>query len=365
MVQVSSNFKSAKRVLIYRLGSIGDTVVVLPCFKLIARVFPNAERRVLTNFAEGTKVAPIDTILGPMNIVNGYFRYPLNIRNPKTLWRLSRQIRSWGPEVLVYLAAPRGRAKAFRDAFFFKTCGIPKLMGVLWNDDRQCIRKPADSELWESEACRMARCMAKLGNAKANAPESYDLNLTLAERQKAGKELEGWKVNSQFIAASIGTKADTNDWGQENWESLFNRWSQDHPALGLALVGSADEYGVSGKIAKSWKGPRLNLCGKLTPRETAAVLERAALFVGHDSGPMHLAASVGTPCVAIFSARNRPGEWFPFGSQHRVLYHQTPCYGCKLVVCDRFDKMCIRSITVDEVCEALDEVWKRLDSVHL
>ncbi len=50
--------KSAKRVLIYRLGSIGDTVVALPCFKLIARVFPEAERCVLANFPEGAKEKP-------------------------------------------------------------------------------------------------------------------------------------------------------------------------------------------------------------------------------------------------------------------------------------------------------------------
>jgi len=363
---VRNNFKSAKRVLIYRLGSIGDTVVALPCFKLISRVFPNAERRVLTNFAEGNKMAPIDTVLGPMNLVHGYFRYPLNTRNPRKLWRLSRQIRSWSPDVLVYLAASRGRLKAFRDAFFFKTCGISKLIGVPWHHDRQCIRKPADNnDLWESEACRMARCIAKLGNAEPNTFESYDLKLTSAERQKAEKMLDGWKKTGQFIAASLGTKADTNDWELENWKSLFDQWSQVHPAVGMALIGSADEYRISEKVVATWKGPWLNLCGKLTPRETAAVLERAALFVGHDSGPMHLSASVGTSCVVIFSSRNKPGEWYPFGNRHRLLCHHIPCYGCRLVVCERFDKMCIRSITVEEVCTALDEVWDRREYISL
>jgi len=364
-VWVSNNIKSVKRVLVYRLGSIGDTVVVLPFFNLITRIFPNAERKVLTNFSEGAKVAAIETILGPMNLVHGYFRYPLNIRNPKTLWRLSRQIRSWGPEVLVYLASPRGRLKAFRDAIFFKACGIPKLIGVPWNQDRQCIRKLDDSELWESETCRMARCLAKLGDSKPDDPESYDLSLTLAEREKAENELKGWKKSCQFIAASIGTKADTKDWGYEKWKSLFAKWSQNHPAVGMALVGSADEYGHSEKIGKNWKGPRINLCGKLTPRETAAVLQKAVLYVGHDSGPMHLSAAVGTTCVAIFSARNKPGEWYPFGSQHRVLYHQTPCFGCKLVVCERFEKMCIRSIKIHEVCEILNEVWEKQKNMQL
>jgi ADP-heptose:LPS heptosyltransferase len=67
---------------------------------------------------------------------------------------------------------------------------------------------------------------------------------------------------------------------------------------------------------------------------------------------MHLAASVGTSCVAIFSARNRPGIWFPFGSAHQLIYHQTECFGCNLEVCTIEKKKCISSISIDEVIAA-------------
>jgi ADP-heptose:LPS heptosyltransferase len=93
----------------------------------------------------------------------------------------------------------------------------------------------------------------------------------------------------------------------------------------------------------------VNLCGLLAPRESAAVLSRARIFIGHDSGPMHLAAAVQTPCVAIFSARNKPRVWFPYGRQHRVVYHQTDCWGCGLETCTVERKKCLTSITVEEV----------------
>jgi ADP-heptose:LPS heptosyltransferase len=67
---------------------------------------------------------------------------------------------------------------------------------------------------------------------------------------------------------------------------------------------------------------------------------------------MHLAASVGTVCVSIFSARNRPGIWFPFGNAHEVIYHKTDCFGCNLEVCTIEKKKCILSISVDEVVAA-------------
>ena len=54
-------------------------------------------------------------------------------------------------------------------------------------------------------------------------------------------------------------------------------------------------------------------------------------------------------CVAIFAARNKPRVWFPYGRQHRVLYHQTDCWGCGLETCIVERKKCLTSITVEEV----------------
>jgi len=64
---------------------------------------------------------------------------------------------------------------------------------------------------------------------------------------------------------------------------------------------------------------------------------------------MHLAAAVGTPCVAIFSARKPPRLWFPHGPQHRVLFHDVSCMGCKLETCIVERKRCLTTITVEEV----------------
>jgi len=72
---------------------------------------------------------------------------------------------------------------------------------------------------------------------------------------------------------------------------------------------------------------------------------------------MHLAASQGVPCIAVFSARDLPGQWFPFGEGHKVLYHRTPCFGCKVWECTEHDKKCIRAITPGE---AIAAAWKKI-----
>ena len=113
---------------------------------------------------------------------------------------------------------------------------------------------------------------------------------------------------------------------------------------------------ADGWRAVNGSGPVVNLCGRLSPRESAAAMHRGKAFVGHDSGPMHLSASVGTPAVAIFAARNKPRVWFPYGSQHRVVYHRVDCWGCGLETCIAQGRKCLLSITVDEVLNAVREV---------
>jgi ADP-heptose:LPS heptosyltransferase len=158
------------------------------------------------------------------------------------------------------------------------------------------------------------------------------------------------------VAVSVGTKVQAKDWGAENWRALLGEMAKSMPGRALLLVGAAEESAASEYAATEWRaggGAVVNLCGRLNPRESAAALERAELFVGHDSGPMHLAAAVGTPCVAVFAARNIPRQWFPVGRQHRVVYHWVECAGCGLETCVEERKRCLTAITVDEVMEAV------------
>jgi ADP-heptose:LPS heptosyltransferase len=199
-----------------------------------------------------------------------------------------------------------------------------------------------------------------LGDARVADLASWDLNLTSAERDKAAQALrQVWEHESgdrPILAAAIGTKVQAKDWGADNWRALLSQLAAELPEHRLVLVGAAQESADSEAAAVGWRAGTdraLNLCGELTPRETAAVLARAQLFIGLDSGPMHLAAAVGTPVVAIFAARNRPVHWFPVGPQHRILYHRTDCWGCGLETCVEQRKKCLTSITVEEALTAV------------
>ena len=114
------------KILIYRLGSLGDTLVAMPALHLIKRSFPYSNRRILTNFPIIGKAPPISAILEGTDLVQGYMSYQLRLRNLRQLSGLRKQIKRWKPDVLVYLAAPRGWIKVLRDAIFFTLRMEPK-----------------------------------------------------------------------------------------------------------------------------------------------------------------------------------------------------------------------------------------------
>src|SRR5258708_9363302 len=128
---------STKRVLIYRLGSLGDTLIALPALHLIARAFPEAERRPLTNFPVNVKAPPAAAILENTNLIHGYFRYAARTRSPRELLSLWWQLLRWRPQVLIYIGPARGGECARRHARFFRLCGIARLIRVPFTDYMQ------------------------------------------------------------------------------------------------------------------------------------------------------------------------------------------------------------------------------------
>ena len=344
-----------RRVLVFRIGSLGDTCVALPAFRLIRQSFENADIRVLTNFpvGAGVKAAPLQMVLGQSGLADGYFEYPLGMMSWKNLSRCVRELTQWRPDVLIYMMPRRSRWQIFRDFVFFRRLlGLRKIMGLSFDRKAQAWAWDGQRQIFESEAHRLVRNLNELGKIDLSSQGVWDLGLQPDEISRVTHVIESWPGADDYIVCAVGTKVDTKDWGEDRWEEWAKTLADEYPDLGLVLIGVTVEFERSERVARHWHGPTLNLCGKLTPRESGAVLRRARCFVGHDSGPMHLAAAVGTPCVAVFSAQDKPGIWFPHGEHHQVIYHKTDCFGCRLEVCEKHEKKCIRSITVNEVVKA-------------
>ena len=142
-------------------------------------------------------------------------------------------------------------------------------------------------------------------------------------------------------------------WPLERYAALGRRLIVEGGA-DVAIIGGPDEARAGEAVTRDWPAGRfIVLAGACSVLESAETLRRAALYVGNDTGAMHLAAAVGTPCVAIFAAREPGASWHPYGDEHVVLRRDdVSCANCYLTECTVEGLRCLTAIDVEHVWAA-------------
>lgn len=335
---------------------MGDTIMALPCFHKIKESFADADITLLTNKPVMAKAAAAESVLGSGYFFDRIINYPVGTRSPRILFALIMQIRRLNIDTVVNINPARSKMSLLRDYWFFKAAGVKNLIGFdAQNEDFEvCVDEATGINEWEAK--RLARRIKSLGALPLDDDRYWDLKLTNQELQTADAMTAALPADMPVLAISLGTKNPANDWEIGNWQLLLQQLSGRLNGWALMVIGAADEVKTGDKCLEAWSGTGINFCGKSSPRVSAALLQKARAFIGHDSGPMHLAACVGTPAIGIYSARNLPGQWFPRGSNNRIIYRLPECAGCGLEVCVDQQKKCILSITVHEVKQALFDI---------
>ena len=152
-----------------------------------------------------------------------------------------------------------------------------------------------------------------------------------------------------FVAVSPVALWDTKLWADEKFAALCDRIAEE---LKVSVVFTGSERGKLENIQSLMKTPSVNLGGKTTLRDLAYLYQRSALLITTDSGPMHLAAAMGTPVIALFGPTD-PSRTGPYGKGHVVIRRELSCSPCFLKKCDSMK--CMSDITVDEVFHAVKE----------
>jgi heptosyltransferase-2 len=204
----------------------------------------------------------------------------------------------------------------------------------------------------------------------ADAEGGWRVRIALSEehREVAGR-LMGLEGGGPWVAVHAGSGgwSAARRWPLERFAGVARRLIDGHDAR-VVIVGGPDEVEMAGELARRIEGDGdkatavCNLAGRTTLHETAAVIERCRLFLGNDSGPMHMAAAVGTPVVAVFGPSNKEA-WGPYAppgavNPHKVVARDLPCQPCfyrELTVGLREGcgpRPCLMGLGVDVVIEA-------------
>ena len=308
----------AEKVVIYRLGTLGDTVVALPCFHLIARTFPDAARLILTNEVPSSAIAQPLSVLSGSGLVQDSIDYPIGLRSPYRLLNLARTLRSFGADTLIYLTESRGIARTLRDVAFFRFAGFTRIIGAPLSRDLAFNRVDPVTGIAEQEPLRLGRTLHELGTIDFDDPNAWSLNLTDLEHRAVAPFVQA-AGGAPIIAINHGGKVATNDWGEQRWRAFLSLLGREFGNHALAIIGSTADRDRAERMAQYWPGSTQNLCGCLAARESAAFLKSVSLFIGHDSGPLQLASACQTPTVGLFGNYNKAAIWHPYGAHNTVV----------------------------------------------
>jgi ADP-heptose:LPS heptosyltransferase len=159
-----------------------------------------------------------------------------------------------------------------------------------------------------------------------------------------------------LLAVHIGAGTSAKRWPQRHWNALLERFLED--GWRIVIVGGPDDPPAGLALPRH---ERLqDWTGRLSVAQSAALLERADLFVGADSGPAHLAASAGTLSVILFSGTNQPRQWRPWSRYSLILRNRVPCQPCHQKTCPLADHPCMTGLDPDRVYRAARRWWARI-----
>jgi ADP-heptose:LPS heptosyltransferase len=349
--------KTPSRILIYRIGQLGDTLVALPAIWAIRRHYPNAFLGLLSDSHDEAGYVLASKVLPKEGLIDEFFSYEADQRGVP-FWKqlkLIPRIRQKRFDTLVYLA-PRFRNKrqVVRDILFFRLAGISRVIG---HKGITAYQKPIPGKPLPHLEQEAEHLLGRLGRSGIHVPSRGEGCMALLLTETEIKEAQSWlwsrpglEHSRLLIGMAIGSKYPAKIWPEERYASLGQHLIEKMGAYPI-IFGGLEDRESGNRLIKKW-GSGANAAGTLNVRQAAAALSFCRLFIGNDTGTMHLAAAVGTQCVAIFSDRYFPGCWYPYGSQHLVLRHHVPCGGCTVYECLENDQACLKLIRVGEVWEA-------------
>src|ERR1043166_4420217 len=350
------------RILVFRIGQLGDTIVALPAMWLVRKHFPQARITLLCDRHPGKRRVLASDLLRGAGIFDDYLSYP--VAQPGELMRqahmagLLASIRRGRFDTLVYLAPNNRKPEQIeRDRRFFRMAGIRNFIGMHGFQPLEVKEPGRPMKLMPRESELLLRRLTASG-LRVEPEDESRMDLGLGPEDDAA--VSSWTARQPpdgqrvWVAVGPGSKMPAKRWPLRRFQEVIVDLIKAFDIWPVVFGGEEDR--VIGEWLLAQWGRGYNAAGALDVRTAAAGLKRCALFVGNDTGTMHLAAAVGVPCVAIFSSREPPGIWFPAGEGHRVFRSEIECEGCGLIECIELGNECLKRIGYDEVVAACREL---------
>ena len=345
-----------RRALVIKLRHHGDVLVSSPVFSVLKNHAPHVEIDALV-YADTAEMLTLHPAIRQVVTVDRQWKKLGAWRHLQAEMDLYRQLKGRDYDLIIHLT------EHWRGAW------LSRLLGPKW---AVSCNRPDAGAMWHKSFTHiypMARALPRHmveNNLDALRRigiqvHSGERNLLLvpgpaAESAVAGKLARYGLQPGQFIHIHPASRWLFKCWSVERMAALIQSLLDSGHQLVLTAAPSVDERRMIDAIQARLPNPVPSLSGELSLKELAALTKAARLFVGVDSAPMHIAAAVGTPVVALFGPSGDK-QWGPWGAGHRVIASsQHTCRPCGLDGCGSGKVSdCLESLAVEDVLAAVRE----------
>jgi heptosyltransferase-2 len=347
-------------ILLWMPSWIGDVILVLPSLQALRDKFPHSR---ITAVAK----APADQLLQSHPAVDTVMQVPAGrdksfLAGLKFAWKLRKYQFDLG---VVF-------PNSFHSALLLSVAGAKNRLGFATDCREVFLTHSEDVTALAKRADYRVDYFFNLLSALKLNPDKIGF-LPLNKNQEdnvadAFLEKIGWLKSQFLIALHPGTSKPQRGWHVERFGILCQKLVKEH-SVKIILLGQENEKELLAKIQNFAPDHVVPLPGNMNLREVAALLERCDLFIGNDSGMMHLAGMVNTPVVAIFG----PGSPLTSGpymdsEKLEIVSKNFDCSPCR----QKFFKeckpsshnkpFCLEDITVKDVAQAVERLLKTTES---
>lgn len=344
-----------RRVLVIKLRHHGDVLLTSPVFSVLKRHLPNAEVDALV-YDDTAPMLTLHPDIAEVHRIGRDWKKLGWFARLRAEWHLYAVLKSAGYDLVVHLT------EHWRGAWLARLLGArwavgPSRPGKRWKRSfthRFAHPKNALRHVVEANLDALRR----LGIYPA--PDERQLVLVPgreAEQQVSVHLRNLGLENKRFIHIHPASRWFFKCWPADRMAALIRRLQADGEKVVLTAAPTDAEQAMVDAIQAQLETPVASLAGKLNLKELAALTGRAKLFIGVDSAPMHMAAAMGTPTVALFGPSGDK-QWGPWGVPTRVIAsRQHPCRPCGIDGCGGGKVSdCLLSLAPEEVYAAAQEL---------
>jgi lipopolysaccharide heptosyltransferase II len=351
-----ADWQKARNVLCVRLDAMGDVLMTTPALRAVRESLPDRRVTLLTSpsGAEAAALVPwVDEVIvyeAPWLKATAPRSHPGS--DFEMIDRLRRARFDAAAIFTVYSQNP------LPSAMLCYLAGIPLRLAHCRENPYQLltdwVAEPEPERMVRHEVRRQLDLVSAIGCRTADERMAIRIPGRARRRVDGWLEEHGLDRGRPWVAIHPGSTAPSRRYPPDSYAEAARQLAREH-GLPVVFTGDASERDEIERIRLGMAGaPSLSLAGELNLGELAALISRAPLLISNNTGPVHVAASVGTPIVDLYALTNP--QHTPWGVPHRVLNHDVPCKYCYKSVCPEGHHDCLRLVKPGQVVDATTEM---------